>query len=157
MTAEGEAEPLTIKEPLDFDNFEDLKFFSDFKVDQHFLENPDYSVYRNTVFKEENYTFYQGNSLNFELKGRLMSLFIKSDLSDGFIKIKFGSQTIVTSSYNSWVNMIKPQNVINMISLPMHRFSPSADFTPVSISLCSEYPQDYEMGFNKALPTKEKS
>lgn len=137
------------------DNFEDLAFFDRFKDGNFFSNKPKISVYRNTVFREKNFTIYQGNSLNFLLRGRLMAIFIKSDLNDGFITIEFNTQRIITSSYSSWVNQIKPQNVINLITLPLRRFSESEDFAPVSISLCQEYPDDFELGFNKTIPTKK--
>ena len=142
--------------PIYPDNFENLKYFDRFKSEGFFTESPKISTYQNTVFKERNFTISQGNSLNFLLKGRLMAIFIKSDLSDGLIEIKFDRQKIITSSYSSWVNMIKPQNVINLITLPLRRFEPSADFAPVSISLCPQYLEkgSYEIGFNKTVPGK---
>ena len=84
-----------------------------------------------------------------------MAIFIKSDLNDGFIKIEIGDEAIVTSSYSSWVNKIKPQNVINLIALPLRRFQPSEEYKPVKISLCQESPQEYEIGFNKTVPGKQ--
>ena len=139
------------------DNFADLKYFDRFESGNFFSEKPKISVYQNTVFRERNFTIERDNSLNFLLKGRLMAIFIKSDLNDGLIEIKFGKQKIITSSYSSWVNAIKPQNVINMITLLLRRFEPSSDFAPVSISLCREYlPEDsYEIGFNKTVPGKQ--
>jgi len=141
--------------PVYPDNFEDLKYFDSFEASNFFWEKPKVSVYQNTVFREKNLTIYQGNSLNFLLKGRLMAIFIKSDINDGFIQIDFDHQNIVTSSYSSWVNKIKPQNVINLITLPLRRFEPSTDFAPVSISFCQKYPDKFEIGFNKSVPTKQ--
>ena len=92
-------------------------------------------------------------SLDFLLKGRLLAIFIKSDLNDGFFSIDFISQRIVTSA--AWVNKIKPQNVINLVTLPLRKFSESQDFSPVSIALCPEYPADFELGFNKTIPNKK--
>ena len=149
-----QAEAVPIK-PIYPDNFENLTFFESFERGNFFDARPKVSVYRNTVFREENYTIYQGNCLKFSLKGKLMAIFVKSDLGDGFIKIDFGSQQIVTSSYSSWVNRIKPQNVINLITLPLRRFSASEDFAPVSISLCQEYPEKFELDFNKCEPTEK--
>ena len=142
-------------EPIHADNLEDLAFFENLEDGNYFVERPKISTYRNTVFKEKNFTIYRGNSLNFLLKGKLLAFYIKSDLNDGFITISFDSQKIVTSSYSSWVNAIKPQNVLNLTTLPLRRFSESKNFAPVSISLCSEYPQDYELGFNKTVPSKQ--
>ena len=141
--------------PIAPDNFADLKYFDRFEEGNYFAQQPKISIYQNTVFRERNFTIYRSNSLNFLLKGRLMAILIKSDLNDGFIELEFDSQKIVTSSYNSWVNNIKPQNVINLCALPMHRFKPSTDFTPVSISLCKEYPEKFEIGYNKVVPTKK--
>ncbi len=149
-----QAEQLKIS-PIYHDNFEQLAFLENFDNGSYFSKHPKISVYQNTVFRERNLTIYQGNSLKFLLKGRLMAIFIKSDLNDGFITIEFDKQRIVTSSYSSWVNNIKPQNVINLITLPLRRFSASQDFAIVSICLCPEYPHDFELDFNKAVPTKK--
>ena len=143
--------------PIYTDNFEKLKYFDRFESGNFFSKPPKTSVYQNTVFREKNFTIDRGNSLSFLLKGRLMAIYIKSDLNDGLIKIEFDNQTIVTSSYSSWVNIIKPQNVINLITLPLRRFKPSLDFAPVSISICQEYLPEgsYEIGFNKTVPGKQ--
>ena len=141
--------------PIYHDNFEQLAFVEYFDNGNYFSKPPKISVYQNTVFREKNFTIYQDNSLKFLLKGKLMAIFIKSDLNDGFITIEFDKQRIVTSSYSSWVNNIKPQNVINLIALPLRRFSASQDFAVVSICLCPEYPHDFELDFNKAVPTKK--
>ncbi|MGL5794416.1 MAG: SGNH/GDSL hydrolase family protein [Waterburya sp.] len=140
--------------PIYPDNFENLVFFDRFENGKFFAKLPKISIYQNTVFREKNFTIHQGNSLEFLLKGSLMAIFIKSDLNDGFINIEFNGQRIVTSSYSEWVNNIKPQNVINLITLPLRRFAASSDFAPVSISLCREYPQDFELDFVKVVPTK---
>lgn len=141
--------------PIYADNFKDLRFFSSLETGKYFLQKPKISVYQNTVFKEKNYTIYQGNTLNFYLKGKLMAFLIKSDLNDGFVKIIFGNQEIITSSYNSWVNKIKPQNVINLIGLPLRRFEASTDFEKVSLSVCSKYPDKFELDYNKIVPPKK--
>jgi hypothetical protein len=141
--------------PIYADNFKDLRFLESFETEKHFLQEPKVSVYQNTVFKEKNYTIYPGNSLNFYLKGKLLAFFIKSDLNDGFVKIIFGTQEMVTSSHNSWVNKIKPQNVINLISLPLRRFEASTEFTKVSLSVCPEYPDKFELDYNKIVPPKK--
>jgi hypothetical protein len=143
--------------PIYPDNLENLKYFDRFESGNFFLDKPQKSVYQNTVYREKNFTMYQGNSLNLLLKGRLIAIFIKSDLNDGLIKITFNQQTIVTSSYSAWVNRIKPQNVINLITLPLRRFEPSENFAPVSISCCTEYLDDgdFEIDFNKTVPAKK--
>ncbi|MCC0179568.1 SGNH/GDSL hydrolase family protein [Waterburya agarophytonicola K14] len=143
------------RSPIYPDNFENLKFLDHFDEGDFFLDKPKISIYQNTVFRERNFTIHSGNSLNFLLEGSLIAIFIKSDLNDGFITIKFGDQKILTSSYSSWVNKIKPQNVINLIALPLRKFKPSSDFTPVSISICQEYPDEFEIGFNKTIPSKK--
>ncbi|BAZ45440.1 hypothetical protein NIES4102_24630 [Chondrocystis sp. NIES-4102] len=142
------------KSPIYSDNYEQLTFFSDFDHGNYFTQTPKISTYQNTVFKERNFTMYPGNSLSLLLKGRLMAIFIKSDLNDGFINIEFDNQRLVTSSYSEWVNIIKPQNVINLITLPLRKFQASSDFSPLTISLCPEYPQDFELDFVKIKPTK---
>ena len=141
--------------PIYPDSLENLSFLEHFEKGNYFLNKPKISVYRNTVFKEKNFTIEAGNALSFLSKGKLLVIYIKSDLNDGFIEIEFNSQKIVTSSYSSWVNTIKPQNVLNLIALPLRRFSESKDFAPVSISVCREYPQNFELGFNKTVPTND--
>ncbi len=141
--------------PIYADNFEKLAFVEGLELGNFFSSNPKISVYQNTVFREKNFTIYPGNSLKFLLKGKLMAIYIKSDLNDGFINIDFNSQRIVTSSYSSWVNKIKPQNVINLIALPLLRFSASQDFAPVSISLCHEYSEHFELDLYKSEPVKK--
>ena len=37
----------------------------------------------------------------------------------------------------------------------MRKFEPSTDFAPVSISVCGEYPQEFELGYNKIVPLKD--
>jgi len=139
------------------DNFEDLAFFDNFEHGKFFSGTPHISVYQNSVFKEKNFTIYPGMSFNFLLKGRLMAIFIKSDLSDGFFAINFNSQHITTSSFSSWVNKIKPQNIISLITLPLRKFSESQDFSEVSISLSENYPyeHEFELDFNKTTPMKK--
>jgi hypothetical protein len=94
-------------------------------------------------------------SFNFLLKGKLMAIFIKSDLCDGFIEINFGEQKMVVSSYSSWVDRIKPQNIISLISLPALKFTPSQDFAKVSLSVCQHYPQEFELDLFKEAPMKK--
>ena len=57
------------REPIYRDNFETLKYFDRFEDGNFFTHPPKISTYQNTVFKERNFTIYQGNSLNFLLKG----------------------------------------------------------------------------------------
>lgn len=135
-------------------NLENLAFIEKFDDGNYFQKAPKVSVYQNTVFKEKHYTITQDNSMEFLLKGKLLAVFIKSDLNDGLVKIEFDHQSVITSSYSSWVNKIKPQNVINLISSPLRRFNESENFVPVSISVCSDYPKKFGIGYEKAVPIK---
>ena len=154
LKSEKKSPIATASKPIYEDNFAELAFFENFEQVNFFTNKPKESVYQNSVFREKNFTIYQGNSLKFLLKGRLVALFIKSDPNDGFIKIDFNSQEIVTSSYSSWITTIRPNN-ITLITLPLLRFSPSQDFAPVSISLCQEYPDNFELDYFKDEPVKK--
>ena len=135
-------------------NFEDLTYFDRFENGNFFAKRPNISTFVNTAVRAKCFSIFQGNSLDFQLKGRLIGILIKSDKSDGFISIKFNDQRIVTSSYSAWIKNTKPRNVINLMALPLLRFSESSDFAPASISLCSEYPQDFELEVFKVAPAK---
>ncbi|MEM8676262.1 MAG: SGNH/GDSL hydrolase family protein [Cyanobacteria bacterium P01_G01_bin.67] len=141
----------TVMRPIYPENFANLAFFDNFEEGNFFTHQPKVAVFQNTVFREQHFTIYPGNSLRFLLKGRFMALFIKSDLNDGLINIDFDDQRIVASSYCPWVNKIRSQN-INLITLPLRRFSASNDFAPVSISLCSEYVDNFELDYFKCEP-----
>jgi hypothetical protein len=143
-----------VKKPIYADNFEKLAFFSRFEDNNFGIEKPKIEVYQNSLFREKYLSVSEGNSLNFLLKGRLVAIFIKADLDHGFIDIKFGNQSISTSTYASWLNSIKPRNAITLVTLPLIRFSESSDFTSVSISNCVEHPQDFELEYFKILPTQ---
>lgn len=112
------------------------------------------SVYRNSVFREKNYTIYPGISFNFLLTGKLIAIFIKSDLSDGFFEISFNDKNFVFSSYSSWVDRIKPQNVISLISLPALKFTEFLEPTQICLSVCQKYPEQFELDIFKTLPLK---
>ncbi len=140
--------------PIYEDNFEQLAFFENFANTSFFTDPPRVSVFQNTVFREKNFTISQGNSLKFLLKGRLVAIFIKSDPNDGLIKIDFNSQQIVTSSYSSWISPLRPQN-ITLITLPLLRLKTSLEFAPVSIALCQEYPDKFELDYFKEEPVKK--
>ena len=142
-------------EPVYDNELANLKFFDRFDEANYFDHQPKVSIYQNSVYREQNYTLTPGNALRFLLKGKLAALYIKSDSNDGAIEINFGKQRLVTSSYSAWVNKIKPQNVISLITLPLSRFSPSADFAPVSISCCSTYPEQIELDYVKEEPKKK--
>lgn len=114
--------------PIYQDNFENLAFFENFDQGNFFEHQPKISIYQNTVYQEKNFSLLPGNTLRFYLKGKLFAIYIKSDLNDGLIEIGFGQQHLVTSSYCSWVNPIKPQNVLNLIILPLRQFSAAQDF-----------------------------
>jgi hypothetical protein len=136
------------------DNFEGLTYFDRFKEGNFFAKKPEIYSFINTAVTAKCFSIHQGNSLNFLLKGKLVGVFIKSDENDGFINIEFNNQRIVTSSYSSWLKKIKPRNVINLITLPLLRFSESSDFAPASISLCSEHPKDFELEVFRIVPAK---
>ncbi|WP_036477070.1 SGNH/GDSL hydrolase family protein [Myxosarcina sp. GI1] len=135
------------------DNFEQLAFLDCFQDNCFTGNKPKVSVYQNSVFKEQNYTIDRETSLNFFLKGRLAGIYIKSDLNDGFFRINFNSQQLVTSSFSSWNNYIKSQN-ISFISLPLLKFSPSTDFNKLSISICPDYPEKFELDIFKTVPMR---
>ncbi|MEM8720538.1 MAG: SGNH/GDSL hydrolase family protein [Cyanobacteria bacterium P01_G01_bin.39] len=141
----------SIIKPIYADNFANLAFFENFEQGNFFTHQPQVSVFQNTVFREKHFTINPGNCLKFLLKGRFVGIFIKSDLNDGLINIEFNSQRIVASSYCPWVNKLKSQN-INLITLPLRQFAPSPDYAPVSISLCSEYSDNFELDYFKSEP-----
>lgn len=141
--------------PIYQDNFENIAFFENFEQGNFFHYQPKISIYQNTVYREKNFTLLPGNSLRFYLKGKLVAIYIKSDLNDGLIEIKFGEQKIVTSSYCEWVNIIKPQNVINLITLPLSKFLESQDFAPVSIACCRKYLDSFELDYIKKEPNQK--
>ena len=140
--------------PVYQDNLENLRFFADFSQGNFFKYQAKASIYQNSVFREENYTLVSGNSLNFLLKGSLIALYIKSDLNDGLIEIKFGTERIVTSSYSEWVTKIRPNN-INLITLPLRRFTSATDFEKVSVACCQEYTDNFELDYIKQEPKKK--
>ena len=139
--------------PVYRDNFEKLTFFEDFEQSQFFKHPPKVSIYQNSVFREKNFTITQGNSLQCWLKGQLVAIYLKSDLSDGIIEINHGEQCIVTSSYSEWVNPIRSNN-LNLITLPLRRFEPTQDYAPLSIACCPEYPANFELDYIKQKPKK---
>ncbi|MEO1672851.1 MAG: SGNH/GDSL hydrolase family protein [Cyanobacteria bacterium J06631_2] len=141
-------------QPVYQDNLENLSFFDDFSQGNFFKHQAKVSVYQNSVFREENHTLVQGNSLEFLLKGSFAALYIKSDLNDGLIEIKFDTEKIITSSYSEWVTKIRPNN-INLITLPLRRFAPTTDFAPVSISCCQSYSDNFELDYIKQAPKKK--
>lgn len=146
---------LALPSPIYEDHFQDLKLldplqpflFKDKKAKKNFFVN---SAYQGTLA-----TLYQGTTLHFSLKGKLIALFIKSDMQDGFFKVNFGDESIVTSSFSSWVNPVRPRNSITLSVLPESKFISADTFTDASISLCEDYPQEFEMDLFKIEP-KEK-
>ena len=141
-------------EPIYPDNFENLVFFEDFEKGDFFDRPAKVSTYQNSVFREKNFTLVKGNQLRFLLKGQLVAIYLKSDLSDGVFEIKHGEQSITASSYSEWVTAIRSNN-INLITLPLRRFKPSSDFSLVSISCCEEYPDSFELDYIKQEPKKK--
>ncbi|MEL6438365.1 MAG: SGNH/GDSL hydrolase family protein [Cyanobacteria bacterium J06621_8] len=144
----------TIDKPLYPNHFANLAFFDDFASGNFFTKQPKVGVFQNTVFREKHYTIEQDNSLRFLLKGRLAALFIKSDFNDGLIEINFDSQHLVASTYCPWITKIRPHN-INLITLPLSRFTTALDFAPVSISLSPEYTENYELDYFKSEPQQK--
>ena len=139
-------------EPMYADNFAKLRFLHNFDRNKFFTRRPKVSVYQNTMYREKYFTLKQGNRLQFLLKGRLAAIFIKSDPNDGLIKIEFGSQQIVTSSYSVWVDKIRSRSSISAITLPLLRFDESQDFVPVSIAPLEEYTDKFELDYFKSPP-----
>jgi hypothetical protein len=141
--------------PIYPDNFHGLTFFDRFDQGKFFAQKMDASIYQNSIFREKYFPISQDNVLKFLLKGRLLAVFVKADLDHGFIKILFDGECIITSTYASWLNPVKPRNAIALVTLPAVRFSESLDFVPVAISNCSEYPQNFELEYHKILPRQQ--
>ncbi|BAU66478.1 hypothetical protein STA3757_38830 [Stanieria sp. NIES-3757] len=131
-------------------NLQYLKFTR--KFDEQSLQG-DYerSVFKNSLFDESIYTLKQGSTLNLNLKGQLLGLIIKSDWYDGFFQVKFGEQSIVTSSFSEWVQSPESAN-LNLITLPYQKFSFSKEPQPLSISVCPNPPDKFELDWHKMLP-----
>jgi hypothetical protein len=141
--------------PIYPDNFQGLAFFDRFDQGKFFAEKLDASIYQNSIFREKYFPISQDNALRFLLKGRLLAVFVKADLDHGFIQIEFDNDCIITSTYASWLNPVKPRNAITLVTLPSVCFSESLDFVPVSISNCSEQPQSFELEYHKILPRQQ--
>lgn len=83
---------------------------------------------------------------------QLIKLKLKvSDWYDGFFQIKFGEQSLITSSFSNWVKSKEKVN-INLITLPFQKFSFSKEPQPLSISLCPNQPDKFELDFQKIRP-----
>jgi hypothetical protein len=141
--------------PIYPDHFQGLTFFDRFDQGKFFAEKLDASIYQNSIFREKYFPIAQDNALRFLLKGRLLAVFVKADLDHGFIQIEFDNDCIITSTYASWLNPVKPRNAITLVTLPSVCFSESLDFVPVSISNCSEQPQSFELEYHKILPRQQ--
>jgi hypothetical protein len=141
--------------PIYPDHFQGLTFFDRFDQGKFSAQNLDASIYQNSIFREKYFPISQDNALKFLLKGRLLAVFVKADLDHGFIQIEFDNDCIITSTYASWLNPVKPRNAITLVTLPSVCFSESLDFVPVSISNCSEQPQSFELEYHKILPRQQ--
>jgi hypothetical protein len=131
-------------------NLQYLKFTKKFQQ-QSLSGNYEQSVFKNSFFNESNYTLKQGSTLNLNLKGQLLGLIIKSDWYDGFFQVKFGEQSIISSSFSEWVKSPEAVN-LNLITLPYQKFSFSKEPQSLSISVCPNPPEKFELDWHKVLP-----
>lgn len=131
-------------------NLQYLKFTRKFDP-QSLYGDYERSVFKNSLFDESIYTLKQGSTLKLNLQGQLLGLIIKSDWYDGFFQVKFGEQSIVTSSFSEWVQSPESAN-LNLITLPYQKFSFSKEPQPLSISICSNPPEKFELDWHKILP-----
>jgi len=131
-------------------NLQDLKFFSDFSALSKANEIKT-EVFKNHFFEEEIHTIRNESSINLKLKGRLLGIMIKSDWYDGLVKIRHGNQEIITSSFSTWIIKEGKSN-INLLGLPYQKFSKCNAFRDLSISLCQEDRQGYELDMRKKEP-----
>ncbi|AFZ37157.1 hypothetical protein Sta7437_3659 [Stanieria cyanosphaera PCC 7437] len=131
-------------------NLQYLKFTRKFQP-QSLCGNYEQSVFKNSLFNESIYTLKQGSTLRLNLKGQLLGLIIKSDWYDGFFQVKFGEQSLVTSSFSEWVQSPESAN-LNLITLPYQKFSFSKEPQSLSISVCPNPPEKFELDWHKVLP-----
>lgn len=131
-------------------NLQYLKFTRKFAWES-LRGNYEQSVFKNSLFNESIYTLKQGSALDLNLKGQLLGLIIKSDWYDGFFQVRYGEQTIVTSSFSQWVQSPESAN-LNLITLPYQKFAFSKQPQPLSISLCQNPPEKFELDWHKAIP-----
>jgi hypothetical protein len=131
-------------------NLQYLKFTKKFQQ-QSLSGNYEQSVFKNSFFNESIYTLKQGSTLNLNLKGQLLGLIIKSDWYDGFFQVKFGEQSIISSSFSEWVKSPEAAN-LNLITLPYQKFSFSKEPQSLSISVCPNPPEKFELDWHKVLP-----
>ena len=131
-------------------NLQDLKFFSDFdsQLNQNNIEK---STFKNRVFEEDIYTIKANSSLNLKFKGRLLGIILKSDWYDGLFKIKLEEQELITSSFSKWIKQEGMHN-INLLSLPYQKSISCNEFTELSISVCQNDVENYELDWHKGKP-----
>jgi hypothetical protein len=143
------------------DNWQFLKIYDDFNENDinGYYEK---SVFKNSLFEENLLTIYQGASINLSLQGQLLSLILKSDWYDGFFKIQLGdpkgfcfaARQLITSSFSSWVTTEEKAN-INLITLPVRRAFKCSENQNLSISICPDQPEEFELDWHKTLPKVE--
>ncbi len=131
-------------------HLQNLKFSSDFdsQLNQNNIKK---STFKNSLFEEEIYTIKADASLNFQFKGRLLGIMLKSDWYDGLFKIKLKEQELVTSSFSAWVEEEGMSN-INLISLPYQKNISCNELTELSISVCQKNVENYELDVRKRKP-----
>ena len=131
-------------------NLQNLKFFSNFdsQLNQNNIEK---STFKNRLYEEDIYTIRANASLNLKFKGRLLGLMLKSDWYDGIFKLKLGDQELITSSFSEFIKN-KSMNNINLLSLPYKNFKACNEFNNLSISICYNNLENYELGMHKKKP-----
>ncbi|MEL6439229.1 MAG: hypothetical protein AAFQ80_08270 [Cyanobacteria bacterium J06621_8] len=131
-------------------NLQNLKFFNNFDIllNQEYIEK---SYFKNSLFEEDVYKIRSNYIMNFNFKGRLLGIMLKSDWYDGLFKIKLGQQELITSSFSVFVKE-KGTNNINLLSLPFKKSMQCHDFQKLSISVCQNNLDNYELDACKKKP-----
>lgn len=131
-------------------HLQNLQFISNFDSQLH-QNNIEKSTFKNSLFEEEIYTIKADASLNFQFKGRLLGIMLKSDWYDGLFKIRLGDQELITSSFSAWVEEEEMSN-INLLSLPYLKDISCNEFSELSISVCQKNVKNYELDVRKKRP-----
>ena len=131
-------------------NLQNLKFFNNFdsQLNQNNIEK---STFKNRLYEEDIYTIRANASLNLKFKGRLLALMLKSDWHDGIFKLKLGAQELITTSFSEFI-INKNMNNINLLSLPYKNFKVCNEFNNLSISICYNNLENYELGMHNKKP-----
>ena len=131
-------------------NLQSLQFFTKFDAysDCNAIKK---SVFKNSIFEEVIYTIRGNSSINFNFRGKLLGLMLKSDWYDGLIKITLGEKELITSSFSRFVREEEKCN-LNLLSLPYYKSFNTCEFSRLSISVCQNQQTDYELDFCKAKP-----